>query len=1483
MLDNLGIWLESDDHDDEYCNDGNDGGSRKEEDGKEEDVSKYPKCSKLVVINSKPQVLTTTTTQKNEQRGSIQVSTSFHDDDDNNKTNIDNEDSRTITPKLSNSSSSKSSTRFKFDDEYNAQLLQSPIFDDGHNNNNLHHHQQDVFSGISSLSNVSHRDSDRHYITRFNDRHNNNIGRKSSRDSDDENEMYSSDDDPFSNVCNEEEEEEHDDGSSREDEDGRTVPMLGPTMLPSSMQHCQTTDNDNRSRAIGEEKKQPASEVLSSSSPSMMQVKNDNKSCSSEGRFHDNDDDNMLQLQLIQTESEERNIMSHYAMKRDIATKQIAKDIIHGYDLIQDCTCPVCHMPMTTRNTTSTTTTTMNNDRNNAGGRRSEMEGGSIGDNNAPRQPKKVVNESEEEIECTTCMAVKRNAKRIARQKRKKIVSRLNNNVKNVQQRGCITTAAAAADDDDDNDTKHNIAGNDTRVNEEDVTRRSSSCVNENNIEFVTIDKDTLSTLEEGLQQISRMEADGSRPVDNMNGDRLYEQRSEEEKPSAANYYYGGGNYWVRHSSSQLSSSDTIDRRDLTTTQFATTSTMATERHFQQMEEEGQGTNAVSSSSSTTSYSHHRQIIRGGEDYSHSTNEIEYSLSWYQENTNQQQREECHEKSSDALVNAPLAMLDEISDHNCLMSNHSYHGSISDVSAYPRDGQDSAYHYEERSAISSKYQVMQSMVSETQQLDKQLGGDEVTSGEVRQEQQQSSAVIPAVATDVYSSQCSQIIYQESIISEVSEYCNNTNQQQSCCSSDEGSSTRCPRTIPSDEMIYKYSRESSPNNNDHVMTEEELVEEGHPIDDGCTHQESISEVSEYDNNKGAVPPSMKNNKECQTNVRISVQNNTEEGCCQPPVGEGTISSVVDRDDILPQGSSSEESMVSVVSSTRCPRDLPPSEMIYPIMYPIQSIACEQRDRASAGKLVPEIGTRVNDDQLKLEQGIVEPQQAAGDCQSLNERQESRGFDLFNPVLEVPTTMLLDEWDTKLAQNQLPPLHEATDHRDGPADQVTLIGRKVDDSLSMRIARLANSLKDAASQFPNDRLLSETNEADTGCANHSSSQNLIQPPKDQIGQYNENLVCQREERDEWVQGNMRLYHQPPFNMSVISESKNPGLQKRNYHFPSSPIVANEQNTVCAPHRPLLDFWNNDKECMVDVALQPVSGSSNCVGISISPINVSRDEKRFDDTFQDVETPSFCKRNRNNLTQRTCIHSSPPVEENRADPPGRRLDSNSEERIDPPDNITLIDSPKPRTHETCLPRTTYRGLFRNTGRDDPPQENAPKSIERRVPNRSKSKLSSVLTSPVPDEVYDKVSPLSWKAKTVALQTKQSWGESSMDELFQQIDEIEGDFNTIVSQMPSGSYSVGQSTQSLKNSTKQFNELEQSLVGITLNNVGSFGSYASSEDSMVNGVVERMRVIKNYIEQVDSLDDDVSVDSQDVEMTELMQRLEIAAESLRELNEWE
>jgi hypothetical protein len=66
-----------------------------------------------------------------------------------------------------------------------------------------------------------------------------------------------------------------------------------------------------------------------------------------------------------------------------------------------------------------------------------------------------------------------------------------------------------------------------------------------------------------------------------------------------------------------------------------------------------------------------------------------------------------------------------------------------------------------------------------------------------------------------------------------------------------------------------------------------------------------------------------------------------------------------------------------------------------------------------------------------------------------------------------------------------------------------------------------------------------------------------------------------------------------------------------------------------------------------------------------------------------------------------------------------------------------------------------------------------------------------------------------------------------------------------------------------------------------------------MVTDVVERMRKIKDCIKQIDSVDDDELLDtntnddeyrnSREGEMSELIERLANAAESLRELNEWD
>jgi len=148
------------------------------------------------------------------------------------------------------------------------------------------------------------------------------------------------------------------------------------------------------------------------------------------------------------------------------------------------------------------------------------------------------------------------------------------------------------------------------------------------------------------------------------------------------------------------------------------------------------------------------------------------------------------------------------------------------------------------------------------------------------------------------------------------------------------------------------------------------------------------------------------------------------------------------------------------------------------------------------------------------------------------------------------------------------------------------------------------------------------------------------------------------------------------------------------------------------------------------------------------------------------------------------------------------------------------------------------------------------------------------------------SWDSHEIdsPLQTAKSWGDSSMELLFKQIDEIEGDFNSIVASLPS---SDGQSLLDLKGSNDSLKSIKSkhSLVEICINKGKSFESSSSADSSMVTDVVERMRRIKNYIEQIDSVDDGSDSDgcNSQGEMSELMERLASAAESLRELNQWD
>ena len=123
------------------------------------------------------------------------------------------------------------------------------------------------------------------------------------------------------------------------------------------------------------------------------------------------------------------------------------------------------------------------------------------------------------------------------------------------------------------------------------------------------------------------------------------------------------------------------------------------------------------------------------------------------------------------------------------------------------------------------------------------------------------------------------------------------------------------------------------------------------------------------------------------------------------------------------------------------------------------------------------------------------------------------------------------------------------------------------------------------------------------------------------------------------------------------------------------------------------------------------------------------------------------------------------------------------------------------------------------------------------------------------------------VPIQRANSWDESSLGQLFRQIDEIEGDFETIVASLPSSS--SGDENKCLKISCNE----KCSPVEITLKNTGSFESNASM-NSMMSNVEQRMHCIKDYIEHIEAENNDG--------MSDLILQLGNAAAELRALHEW-
>jgi len=339
------------------------------------------------------------------------------------------------------------------------------------------------------------------------------------------------------------------------------------------------------------------------------------------------------------------------------------------------------------------------------------------------------------------------------------------------------------------------------------------------------------------------------------------------------------------------------------------------------------------------------------------------------------------------------------------------------------------------------------------------------------------------------------------------------------------------------------------------------------------------------------------------------------------------------------------------------------------------------------------------------------------------------------------------------------------------------------------------------------------------------------------------------------------------------------------------------------------------------QPISLRSNSVGnnghgISISPINVCREEKQFDLFSSDKEeevivhpSPKKIQRCDHIKTLQECMPSSPPQEEDLADPPGRRVEASGHEIRDPPENdSTTNDDHNHTTHSPNSKGISSKNLTqvseKNQSARDPPPSTTPSRGRRRKrlivacndDGATEEKLVREMKVPAfrPDFIH-RNKPITNSDRALVLEVdddaysvidapKSTKSSGSMNELFQQIDDLEIDFQRTIASMPG---SEGMSYASLKS----YSNDNHSLVEITLNNgiMDSFDSenHLAEEEDSLSEVVERMHKIKDCLARVESVDeeDDCRSDVDTVSqcesetMTVLMKRLAKTVGELRDL----
>eukprot|EP00984_Skeletonema_dohrnii_P015151 scaffold6492_cov118-Skeletonema_dohrnii-CCMP3373.AAC.3 len=386
--------------------------------------------------------------------------------------------------------------------------------------------------------------------------------------------------------------------------------------------------------------------------------------------------------------------------------------------------------------------------------------------------------------------------------------------------------------------------------------------------------------------------------------------------------------------------------------------------------------------------------------------------------------------------------------------------------------------------------------------------------------------------------------------------------------------------------------------------------------------------------------------------------------------------------------------------------------------------------------------------------------------------------------------------------------------------------------------------------------------------------------------------------------------------------------------------------------------------DVRIEPSLDRNQTIR-AIDPLPAQLSSSRFDYVRETLPDP-----NQSVIHVRAAEPDSPPK---RMDPPGKRLTKTKHgegEPVDPPefDPIESLNTPERNNRHNRERSETFSTPKRNNvGKPNRRQSRSslptldpmpanyikskrhhhgspfrePKSTEcesspRGSPFRDvdssepKPNKRGITTHRKQSKRVDAPQPTS-TAENNVLVTIPSWvdeeivnsplkpapsGDSSVDKLIQQIDDIEADFGSIMASIPESSASTLETTErggelkpsphTTNNKTKDQQDKREAVSPIALieikrdddsdkhesldrpNNrtqaISSFNSFDSdvSDDSVLTSLAQKIRHVHDQIDQIDSSDesdDDESIaaaDSQE-EMLQLLDRLNNAAESLR------